>query len=154
MAGMVFGMVWERAKVVQKRNLYNKQLLSNGLFLSSKHVKDVLIIYSLLNKSLNSSSLSQSVLPDRSEREGPFRSSWQRNTKRDYFVLCDSLMSVLSLVLLKHALMLHIYWLRNTFWVQTPSAELEEKFPPDCIPAVYFKQDVYYTLDINPLSSC
>lgn len=70
----IFCAVCETAQVVQKHDLVGNQLLCNRLFLSSKNVKDVLIIYSLLNKGLNSSNMSQTVLQDRSEREGPYRS--------------------------------------------------------------------------------
>lgn len=65
---------------VRQHKLYKNMIwlvtsfCATDCFLTSKNVKDVLIIYSLLNKGLNGSNMSQTVLQDRSEREGPYRS--------------------------------------------------------------------------------
>lgn len=84
----IFCIVWERAQVVQKHNLVGNQLLSNRLFLSYKNEGKVLIIYRLLSKSLNSSNVSQTVLQDRSEREGPCRSFWWGTTTHRNTLCC------------------------------------------------------------------
>lgn len=94
----IFCMVWETAQVVQKHDLADNQLLSNRLLLSSKRVMDVFIVYSLLNQGLNSSSLSQTVLQDKSEREGPYR-PFSRRMRKSRSTLCDSPMLALSQVL-------------------------------------------------------